>query len=321
MNMMDLKEQKWSDDVLNATAAGLASKLEPVVPAHTALGPISQYFQQEYGFAPGCRVVAWSGDNPNSVAGLGLRNPGDVGLSLGTSDTIFSIMDAETSSPGLEGHIFVNPVDPDSHMAMLCYKNGSLAREVVRDRVASGSWDTFDSMIASTPAGNNGNIGFFIDQPEIIPDIPVAGVRRFDASGAAVASFDPAVEARAVVEGQMLSMRLHTKALGLEPKMIIATGGGSANKSITKIMADVFGSPVLASSQTDSASLGAALRAYHGWMCEEDHEFVPYAEATAGCAAMNYTTVAEPSADAHATYTEMLDTYKSLEDGVVASCQ
>lgn len=321
MNMMDLKEQKWSADVLNATADGLAAKLEPVVPAHTALGGISQYFIQEYGFAPACRVVAWSGDNPNSVAGLGLRNPGDVGLSLGTSDTIFSIMDAETSSPGLEGHLFVNPVDPESHMAMLCYKNGSLAREVVRDRVASGSWDTFDSLIASTPAGNNGNIGFFIDQPEIIPDIPVAGVRRFDSSGSAVASFDPAVEARAVVEGQMLSMRLHTASLGLEPKMIIATGGGSANKSITKIMADVFGSPVLASSQTDSASLGAALRAYHGWVCEEDHTFVPYAEATAGCAAMNYTTVAEPSADAHATYTEMLAKYKTLEDGVVASCQ
>eukprot|EP00729_Bicosta_minor_P024593 gene24593-10191_t len=97
------QEQKWSADVLNATADGLAAKLEPVVPAHTALGGISQYFIQEYGFAPACRVVAWSGDNPNSVAGLGLRNPGDVGLSLGTSDTIFSIMDAETSSPGLEG--------------------------------------------------------------------------------------------------------------------------------------------------------------------------------------------------------------------------
>ena len=42
--------------------------------------------------------------------------------------------------------------------------------------------------------------------------------------------------------------------------MLITTGGASANKSITKIMADVFGTDVLASSQTDSASLGAALR-------------------------------------------------------------
>jgi sugar (pentulose or hexulose) kinase len=94
MNMMDLKEQAWSKQVLEATAPNLASKLEPVVPGHTGLGAVNKYFVQEYGFAPGCRVVAWSGDNPNSVAGLGLRNPGDVGLSMGTSDTIFSIMDA-----------------------------------------------------------------------------------------------------------------------------------------------------------------------------------------------------------------------------------
>ena len=33
---------------------------------------------------------------------------------------------------GIEGHVFVNPVDSESHMAMLCYKNGSLAREVCR---------------------------------------------------------------------------------------------------------------------------------------------------------------------------------------------
>jgi sugar (pentulose or hexulose) kinase len=58
------------------------------------------------------------------------------------------------------------------------------------------------------------------------------------------------VQARAVVEGQMLSMRLHTAAIGLEPKMIIATGGGSANKSITKIMADVFGAPVMVSERS-----------------------------------------------------------------------
>jgi hypothetical protein len=60
--------------------------------------------------------------------------------------------------------MFVNPVDPKSHMAMLCYKNGSLAREAVRNRVADRSWEKFDGLIAATPVGNEGNIGFFIDQ-------------------------------------------------------------------------------------------------------------------------------------------------------------
>lgn len=88
----------------------------------------------------------------------------------------------------------MNPVDPNSHMAMLCYKNGSLARENVRERVTNGGdWNAFDALVATTNPGNNGNIGFFIDQPEIIPDIPVAGIRRFDENGNAVDSFEPAV--------------------------------------------------------------------------------------------------------------------------------
>lgn len=122
--------QAWADSALNATAPGLAAKLGPVVPAHTILGPISQYMVARYGFTPNCQVVAWSGDNPNSVAGLGLRAPGDLGLSMGTSDTLMSITDAADSRPGLEGHFFVNPVSPTSHMSLLCYKNGSLARAV-----------------------------------------------------------------------------------------------------------------------------------------------------------------------------------------------
>lgn len=31
--------------------------------------------------------------------------------------------------PRLEGHVFPNPVDPESYMVMLVYKNGSLTRE------------------------------------------------------------------------------------------------------------------------------------------------------------------------------------------------
>lgn len=319
MNMMDLGARRWSPEILAVVAPQLADKLDPVVPAHTALGCVSDYLVAEYGFNSACQIIAWSGDNPNSVAGLGLRNPGDVGLSLGTSDTIFSIVDAKASKPGLEGHMFMNPVDPDSHMAMLCYKNGSLAREVVRDRVTDDcSWDTFNNMVLSTPAGNNGNIGFFIDQPEIIPNIPKPGIRLFDSNGLRIDSLQPEAEARAVLEGQMLSMRLHTGFLGLTPKMVIATGGGSANPIITQIMSDVFGTPVLASSQTDSASLGAALRALHGFRCHEAGSFIPYAEVTAGCPAMEYSTVAEPSTENYATYTAMLPAYTAAEVQVVS---
>jgi xylulokinase len=80
-----------------------------------------------YKFNPAALVIHWSGDNPCSLAGLALEKPGDIALSLGTSDTLFGV--SKDPQPGVDGHFFPNPVDPESYMCMLCYKNGSLTRQ------------------------------------------------------------------------------------------------------------------------------------------------------------------------------------------------
>lgn len=89
--------------------------------------------------------------------------------------------------------------------------------------------------------------------------------------------FDPPSEVRAIIEGQFLSMRGHAERCGLPvpPKRIIATGGASSNQIILKTMASIFGCPVYTVQRPDSASLGAALRAAHGWLCNRQGEFVP----------------------------------------------
>jgi sugar (pentulose or hexulose) kinase len=46
---------------------------------------------------------------------------GDIAISLGTSDTLFGVLEKPKPS-GKEGHILANPVDPRTYMAMLCYK-------------------------------------------------------------------------------------------------------------------------------------------------------------------------------------------------------
>jgi len=321
MNLMDLRAQQWSDAAVAATAPGLMPRLGDIALSHTVAGTVSDYLQQTYGFQAGCQVVTWSGDNPCSVAGLGLNQPGDIGLSMGTSDTIFGITGATESSPGLEGHVFVNPVDPASHMVMLCYKNGSLVRERVCERTTGvkGDWQTFDKLLAETAPGNEGNLGFFFDFPEITPDVPLAGTRFFDASGVKLDSLAPAVEARAVLEGQFMSMRVHAGNLGLASQQVIVTGGASQNSSITQTISNVFGVPVRAASQPDSASLGAAYRAMHANECTSRGEFVPYVDVV-GNLSQDYKTVAKPNITAHETYTAMMDHYRSCEAKVIAEC-
>ena len=88
-------------------------------------------------------------------------------VSLGTSDTIVGL--TRNPHPGLEGHVMVSPRGPEEWFAMLCYKNGALAREAVRDAVAGGEWERFSKLVAEAPAGNNGNLGLTLVMEEIVP--------------------------------------------------------------------------------------------------------------------------------------------------------
>lgn len=285
MNLMDIKQRVWSKIVLEATAPGLEEKLGKLAPAHEVAGTISPYFVKRFNFKNDCLVIQWSGDNPNSLAGLTLNTPGDLAISLGTSDTVFGI--TSEPQPSLEGHVFPNPVDPKCYMVMLCYKNGSLTREYVRDQCAEGSWDLFSKTLEKTAPLNGGKLGFYYKEHEILPPLPV-GFHRYTIDNFTsnslgelkeheVQEFDHPSEVRAIIEGQFLSMRGHAERFGMPtpPKRIIATGGASSNESILDSIASIFGCPVYTVERPDSASLGAALRAAHGWLCNKNGGFVP----------------------------------------------
>ncbi|KDP41549.1 hypothetical protein JCGZ_15956 [Jatropha curcas] len=287
MNLMDIKQKVWSEIALEATAPGLKEKVGELAPAYDVAGHIAPYFVERYKFNKNCVVVQWSGDNPNSLAGLTLSIPGDLAISLGTSDTVFGI--ATDPQPRLEGHVLPNPVDTEGYMVMLVYKNGSLTREDVRNCYAEKSWEVFNKFLEQTPPLNDGKLGFYYKDHEILPPLPV-GFHRYilqnfmgesleGVNEQEVQEFDPASEVRALIEGQFLSMRAHAERFGMPipPKRIIATGGASANQSILNSIASIFGCDVHTVERPDSASLGAALRAAHGWLCNKKGSFVPIA--------------------------------------------
>ncbi|CAI0393559.1 unnamed protein product [Linum tenue] len=318
MNLMDIEKRTWSKVALEATAPGLEEKLGPLAPAYAIVGSIASYFIERYKFNKDCLVVHWSGDNPNSLAGLTLSVPGDLGISLGTSDTVIGI--SSDPKPGLEGHVFPNPVDTKGYM-VIPYMELVFDLEV-RNSCAQSSWETFNKLLEQTPPLNGGKLGFYYKDHEILPPLPI-GFHRYilqNFSGASlegvkeqeVKEFDPPSEVsypserpvlpvsptastetdilfvqnnpkfqiRAIVEGQFLSMRGHAERFGMPvpPKRIIATGGASTNQSLLKSMASVFGCGVYTVQRPDSASLGAALRAAHGWICSKQGSFVPIAD-------------------------------------------
>uniref|UniRef100_A0A4W6FWP3 Xylulose kinase n=1 Tax=Lates calcarifer TaxID=8187 RepID=A0A4W6FWP3_LATCA len=261
MNLLDIRSRTWSEICLEATAPHLDRLLGAPLPPTSVLGPVSSYFVRRCGFSESCRVVAFTGDNPASLAGMRLQQ-GDIAVSLGTSDTVFLWI--QQPRPALEGHVFCNPVDWQEYMALLCFKNGSLTRERVRNECTGGSWEVFSAALRETPLGNNGNIGFYFDTMEITP--PAVGVHRFDSDDTEVSSVSPQVEVRALVEGQFLSRRLHAERLGysiIPGTRVLATGGASSNKEILQVLSDVFNAPVYTIDLSNSTCLGSAYRALH----------------------------------------------------------
>lgn len=261
MNLMDIKKKIWHGDAIAATADGLSAKLPPLADSSKIIGPVSAYFVKKYGLNKDALALVWSGDNPCSVIGLGLMEEGTVAISLGTSDTYFGYMKhCQTDARG-EGHVFGAPTG--DYMTLICFKNGSLAREKIRDLYGL-NWDTFNAALTGTPVGNNGAIMLPWFEAEIVPRVNKPGIRRFDLD-----EKNPGANCRAIVEAQMMSMRLHSEWMKVTPKKILATGGGSVNVPVLQIMADVMNCAVCRIEVSKSAALGAALIAAHGWLANE----------------------------------------------------
>ncbi|CAL8294596.1 unnamed protein product [Lota lota] len=311
MNLLDIRTRCWSEVCLATTAPGLEKLLGAPQPSTAVLGCVSPYFVARHGFSVDCRVVAFTGDNPASFAGMRLQE-GDVAVSLGTSDTVFSWI--KEPRPALEGHVFCNPVDWHSYMALLCFKNGSLIRERVRNECTEGSWEVFSNALRDTPIGNHGNIGFYFDVMEITPS--AVGVHRFDCHDNRVSGFSAQVEVKALLEGQFLSKRLHAERLGyriIPGSRVLATGGASSNKDILQVLSDVFNAPVYTTDVANSACLGSAYRALHG--LESVESGVPFSDVVKN--AMEPQLAVTPNPRAKEVYNQMLKRYAELEDRVL----
>ncbi len=256
MNLLNLHTLDWDAELLDATAPDLRAKLPSTAPSATVAGGIGGYFPSKYGISSSCRVVLSTGDNPSSLVGMGATSPGTFVISLGTSDTFFAAMSEAVTDPNGFGHVFGNPAG--GFMSLICFRNGSLAREALRDAFEL-TWDDFDSgAMANTPPGNDGRIMLPFFGPEITPRHDFeAPVRNFPDDASAP------IQVRALLEGQFLNMRLHSRWLGEEPTLIRLTGGASQNDGIAGLIADVFQAPVERFAVANGAALGAAIRAAH----------------------------------------------------------
>ena len=308
MNLMDLRARAWARAALEATAPGLAAKLPPLAPAWTVVGTLAPYWTRRYGL-PAARVIAFSGDNPCSLIGTGLVGAGRIAISLGTSDTLFGPLAESGYDPAGYAHVFGAPTG--RYMGLVCCRNGSLARERVRDQYGL-DWEGFGRALRATPPGNGGAMMLPWFEPEATPAVPVAGARRFGLD-----ADDGPANVRAVVEAQMLALAIHSRWMGVAVAAIHATGGAAANRDILQVMADVHDAAVYQLPVGNSACLGAALRAYHADERAAGRD-VPWEEIVAGFAEPLAATCVRPVPAHVAVYREMAQKYEAFEREQIA---
>ncbi len=308
MNLMNIKTKQWDKRVLEVTAPNLQEKLPNLTAPYKIIGSLSDYFVSKFGFNEGTNLIAWSGDNPNSLIGVGVIEKGKVAISLGTSDTFFGyLQDLSLDFKG-EGHVFGAPTG--EYMSLICYKNGSLAREKIKNKF-NLNWENFSEILNKTPSGNYGKIMLPYFFPEIVPQVLEPKVYRF--------GFDESdIEGniRGIIEGQFLSMKLHSEWIEEKPKEIYATGGGSANEEILQILANIFNTRVHIFEITDSAALGAAFRAVKSYY-DSKNEIKSWNEIVDKFINLQKSIVIEPDNRYLELYKDMVVLYKQYEEFIL----
>ncbi|KAF9699065.1 hypothetical protein EKO04_002744 [Ascochyta lentis] len=267
-NLWDIKNGRWHEDLL--ALAGGSSGIEDLrkklgsVPEDggASFGTISPYFSARYGFPSSTQIIAFTGDNPSTILALPLRSS-DAIVSLGTSTTF--LMSTNQYKPDPAYHFLNHPTTPGLYMFMLCYKNGGLAREQIRDAINgdnSHDWTNFNKAATATPPLGQRDptrdpmrLALFFPRPEIVPAVK-QGTWRYTytppsptLTPATPTSWPhPHADARAILESQFLSLRLRSQALVApqgslppQPRRIYLVGGGAANPAIAELAGQVLG--------------------------------------------------------------------------------
>jgi xylulokinase len=227
---------------------------------------------------------------------MGAVEPGTMVVSLGTSDTVFAAMREPFTDPRGYGHVFGNPAV--GFMSLICFTNGSLAREQVAKDFGL-SWEDFErAILERTVPGNAQNFVLPYFVPETTPRLLHPQVKWFG-TPEFVEKKDAALAARAIVEAQALSMKRHSDWIGVKPDRILVTGGASRNRGILQVLADVFQAEIRTLSVGNSAALGGALRAAQAATGR------PWRELVATFAAPDRDLCFEPAPRSGAAYAQL----------------
>ena len=263
--IFDIAAKCWSRPLLDHLRIPVDKLPAAYAPGH-GIGTITPQAAQQTGLRPGTPVFTAGGDGHCAGLGVGAIAPGVVYLNLGTavvggmwsSDPDISPYWRTLISPTGTGYLFES-----------VQRGGAFFVNWVVDTFAGGRRDPdvfarLEAQAAQIPVGSDG----------VTVCSYIVGCMDPHWDGEATASFTGLTPAhttahlfRASLEAITLEFARALQAMrreGLSPQHILAIGGGAANQSWLKMIADATGLPVIRSLSNEASALGAGISAAVG---------------------------------------------------------
>ena len=223
---LDTEARDWSDVLLEKT--GLSrSQMPGLVEGSAPSGGLRAELAAQFGLTPGIPVAGGAGDNAASAVGVGVTQPGEAFVSLGTSGVLFAATEGYAPAPETAVHTFCHALPGAWHqMGVILAATAALNR-----------WAGVTGTTAAAQPSAQGPL----EAPGETAFLPYLGGERTPLNDARIrACFaglshvaDRDAMTRAVLEGVSFALRdcqLALQATGTHLTRLIAVGGGSRSE-------------------------------------------------------------------------------------------
>ena len=246
LNTLDIDNPGWSDKVLTVIdqyldKAGITSPLSPRLGNmdhyDADAGTINAYFCKKYGIPPDTSILTGTGDNPATLLGCG----GNIVVSLGSSYTVNGVM--ENLIPAVNEEYNVFGYIKGKAMALSVITNGAKVQDhflkeyVLKSEDRSpdvSDWQKYINLAGDPLLSHDEKLLLPYLLDESVP-LKKKGIIRDN-----FPDHLAGVNIRALIQSQVLSLKLHSDHLG-EVKELCVVGGGAGNSVMMQWIADAFG--------------------------------------------------------------------------------
>ena len=258
MSMMEYATKDWSVKLVKAVADGLPggestlrNKLLPIVSPLTIDGRIATYFIERYGFSPDCRILAGSGDNPQSKVLV----TGSL-LSLGSSFVNMTATDGKhLDMSGASKAMFDGIGRP---FMFSCRTNGAWVWDQMRavHGLKKEEYEPAEKALRETQVGRF--MAFWQPRDE---SFPLSG--KYDLIRTTHNGPDMGADYSGLIETTLGTVYLYSKTFAKESaEPLYVTGGANKSPEILRRVAAIWNRPVVRIEEAGAALGAAAAGAY-----------------------------------------------------------